>query len=886
MHDAILRSAIESGGGSVFSTMGDGMGAVFAGPEDGIAAAVAAQLALDRQSWSETGPLRVRMALHAGPAEQREGDYFGPTLNRCARLMSIAHGGQILLSGTAEPLVRDGLSAGLELLDLGEHRLRDLSRPEHVFQLLHPQLRREFPALRSQSVLRGNLPWQATSFVGRTRAVDELVGRVGERRLVTLIGAGGVGKTRLALEAAAAVSPKLRDGAWLCELAPLQNADAVCDTVAATFGVMASEGRDLDETLVEFLATKQLLLLLDNCEHLTEPVAEVIETILAKCPGVALLATSRERLGVAGEQSVSVPPLDVPGEKGDAGLVIGSEAAQLFVERARAVKPDFGVTAENAAAIAEVCRRLDGVPLALELAAGRVNVLSPRELVHRLDQRFALLASTDRRVDRHQTLRATIDWSYELLDEPERRLLAWLGVFVGGATLEAVEDICSAPGSAGPDVLALVSSLAGRSLVVVDDASVPTRYRLLETIREYALERLNERGETEAARDRHARFFVDLAQRAASGLRSPDEAAWLPLVARDVENLRAALSWVTHRQDTDLALRMLSATKQLPFFFLPAGRALHAGAQPVLQLPGVTDDPRLVAALITAAAHAQYTGNFEQAQRLAEQAVEAEQRFGSGPDVYVLGPMTDAALAEGRIDEAIELTERFVAIDRAKSDTAELAFDLGFLGMIRVLGGGDQHQAAIEATEGLQLARQCGVPSVIANTLQNLGFVLADTEPQQARALLREGIELAESLGQGGEANAVAMEALVATRLGDHHEAIELSHHAIDQFGWALASPVLGSILEILAHALAHQHRPEPAAVLQGALDTLAPGYARYGQIADIRADTTEVLAGDLGDARTEELRRRGSTMDQNQALDYARAQINETFDQTELRPR
>ncbi|MCI4348572.1 MAG: adenylate/guanylate cyclase domain-containing protein, partial [Thermoplasmata archaeon] len=312
LHDEILRAAIESAGGYVFSTMGDGMAAAFMTPREGVTAAVAAQLRLGRQAWEVTGPLRVRMALHTGPAELRGGDYFGPTLNRCARLMATGHGGQILVSGVTEGLVNLELPADLELVDLGEHRLRDLSRPEHVFQVAHQELQRDFMRLRSLDADRGNLPVQPTSFVGRISEVERVARLLTECRVVSLTGVGGVGKTRLGLQCAAEVAQRFRDGAWFCELAPVRDTGAIVEAVAAVFGVMATEGKSLDETLVEFLRSKQLLLVLDNCEHLLDPVAALVGTLAGASPELVSLATSRERLGVPGEQIVALSPLDLP----------------------------------------------------------------------------------------------------------------------------------------------------------------------------------------------------------------------------------------------------------------------------------------------------------------------------------------------------------------------------------------------------------------------------------------------------------------------------------------------------------------------------------------------------------------------------------------------
>ena len=439
-HDEILRGAVEGQGGVVVKSTGDGLHAAFASAEGALLAAAAGQAGLAAQAFEVTGPLRVRMGIHTGAGDLRDGDYFGPALNRAARLMAVGHGGQVLVSLATEELVRDTLPSELGLVELGEHRLRDLSRAERVFQLRAAGLAAEFPALRSLDALPGNLPVQVTSFVGREQQLTRVARDLREARLVSLTGVGGVGKTRLALAVAAEVAPEYRDGAWLVELAGVRDPDGVPDAVVATFGLQPSGGRSATETLLEFLRGKQLLLVLDNCEHLLRVVADLVGSVMRGCPDVRMLATSREGLNVAGEHMLGVPSLGMADEGADLETVAGCDAVVLFVDRARAVRAGFALDDTNVAAVAQVCRRLDGIALAIELAAARVAMLTPNELARRLDQRFRLLAGGQRGVvERHQTLRAAIDWSYDLLSEAEQVLLARLAVFVGGFSLEAAE---------------------------------------------------------------------------------------------------------------------------------------------------------------------------------------------------------------------------------------------------------------------------------------------------------------------------------------------------------------------------------------------------------------------------------------------------------------
>ena len=424
-HDELLRDAVESHDGFIVKTTGDGFHAVFATAHDAVTAAVAAQRALLADDWNIAETVRVRMGIHTGEAEVRDGDYSGGTVNRAERLMSVAHGGQIVVSAATEELLHDALPEKYGFIDLGEHRLRDLGRPEHLFQVAHPDLGREFAPLRTLDTFpRNNLPRQVTTFVGREAEIASLAELVCRSALVTLTGVGGVGKTRLALQVAAQVVGEFPDGAWLCELAPVTDPEAVWETVATCLRVQPLPGRALDESVLDYLAAKRLLLVLDNCEHLLDAVARLVDAIEHRCPRVSVLATSREALGLAGERIVAVPPLGVPAADADGDELRQAEAVCLFWDRASAAKRDFALTDRNLGAVGVLCRRLDGIPLAIELAAARVRSLSPEDLVSRLDQRFKLLTHGSRAApERHQTLRSTIDWSYDLLTPTERHAL-------------------------------------------------------------------------------------------------------------------------------------------------------------------------------------------------------------------------------------------------------------------------------------------------------------------------------------------------------------------------------------------------------------------------------------------------------------------------------
>ncbi len=505
-HNALLNEAVARHGGRVFKTMGDAFCSVFAGGEAAARAALDAQAALQAEAWADECPLRVRMALHTGAVEEQDGDYFGASLGRVSRLLSAAHGGQVLLSRTAAGAC-GALPEGARLRDLGTHRLRGLAHPEHIFLLVHPALRGEFPPLRSLNAFSHNLPAPLTSFVGRTREIAEVKALLAQAPLVTLTGSGGCGKTRLALEVAQRLVEAYSDGVWLVELAALSDPDLLPQAIAGAIGVREEPARPLSETLAEALRPRSLLLILDNCEHLLAACTDLAARLLGRCPGLRLLVTSQEALGVGGERPWRVPSLALPDVRvvQSPEQLAQNEAVQLFMERAALSRPGLAVTAQNAAAVAGICRRLDGIPLAIELAAARVGVLSLDRLAARLRDSFHLLTKGSRSVlPRHQTLQATMDWSYGLLAEPERSVLDRLSVFAGGWTLEAAEQVCAGGEIPEEGVSELLFRLVDRSLVVVEvGGEEEPRYRLLETIRQYGAERLAAQAEASDVRLRH-----------------------------------------------------------------------------------------------------------------------------------------------------------------------------------------------------------------------------------------------------------------------------------------------------------------------------------------------------------------------------------------------
>jgi len=524
-HDAILRAAIDANHGQVIKTTGDGFLAVFQTALEGMQATIQAQQVLQLPLAGLT--IKVRMGVHTGEAELRQGDYFGPSLNRTARIMAVGYGGQTLLSDVSAGLVRKGLPANTAVKDLGEHRLKGLSNPEHLWQLVAPGLPGEFPVLQSLTTLPNNLPLQLNSFIGREKETADIKASLQSARLVTLTGSGGTGKTRISLEIGSEALKSFPNGVWLIELAQLAAPEQIVPALAQAFGLQEMPGANLESQVVDYLRDKKLLLILDNCEHLIAACARLANDLLRQCAGLKVLASSREALGIDGEVAYRIPSL------------AESESICLFEERARAANPAFILTDANAAAIAQICARLDGIPLAIELAAARTKLLSVGQIATRLDDRFRLLVGGNRTaLPRQQTLRALIDWSYDLLSKEEQGLLRSSSVFVGGWTLEALEAV-----SEDPDALELLEQLINKSLVIAQESGEAMRYSTLETIRQYTREKLFDAKEVERRRDRHFIYFVDLSEKHWEALFSYD---FLPMVdsANDeADNTRAALQW-------------------------------------------------------------------------------------------------------------------------------------------------------------------------------------------------------------------------------------------------------------------------------------------------------------------------------------------------------
>jgi predicted ATPase/class 3 adenylate cyclase/DNA-binding CsgD family transcriptional regulator len=621
LHDELVERAVGASGGlrPVEQGEGDSVVVAFGHPSQALACALELQRGLRAAQWPVGCELRVRVALHSGEALSRDAqNYVGPALNRCARLRALAHGGQTLVSRATYELIAERLPQATSLTPLGPQRLRDLGRAEEVFELAHPELPSGFPPLRSLDLLPNNLPLQLSSFVGRERELAELGRLLADHRLITLTGAGGCGKTRLALQAASETLERFPDGAWWVELAPLGDEALVGAAIAEALGVRPLPGMTPLQAAGAYLASHRALVILDNCEHLLGACAEAAESLLQADPDVVVLATSRAPLRVGGETDWRVPSLSLPTD--GTGTLAASDAVGLFLERARGARPGFELSDDNAEVVAAICSELDGLPLAIELAAARLRMLSAEQIATGVSDRFRLLTGGPRTATpRLKTLRASVDWSYELLSDDEQVLLRRVAVFAGGFTLEAAEEVCAGEGIAPDRLLDLLASLVDQSLVIAEERDAGVRYRLLETVRQYGLERLAETGEEDALRGRHRDFFLALAERAAPHLETGRQREWLQLLDPEAANLAAAIEYAL-RSEARLALRFCAGLYR---WWCARGRFAEAEHSHSRSLDACGDrEPALRARAFVGRAYVAITaGKFEAAESHATEAL-------------------------------------------------------------------------------------------------------------------------------------------------------------------------------------------------------------------------------------------------------------------------
>ncbi len=706
-HNDILNQAIQAHNGFVFQIVGDSYSAAFHNAMDAMQAVLDAQHALHTEAWSPA-PIKVRMGIHTGPAQLQDiskGSHYSgyATLATTQRVMSAGHGGQILISKSVHELLVNHLPQNVQLIDMGEHHLKDVVQQQHLFQLQAADLPSEFPALKTQKIKNHNLPVKLTSFIGRQRELIEVQKKLNEARLLTLIGPGGTGKTRLSIQLGGEQLALYPDGVWMIELAPLADPSLITQTIASVLGLRESPDRPLIDLVIDYLRAKTALIILDNCEHLIDACARLAESLIQACANIKILASSREALGVSGETTYRVPSLGIPQDYrglNDVGSLMDFESIQLFADRASAANPKFQLMKENASSVAQICRRLDGIPLALELAAARTRVLSVEQIAERLDDRFRLLTGGSRTaLPRQQTLRALIDWSYDLLSDPEKALFRRLAVFVGGWTLEAAESVCSGGGVESYEVLDLLTQLVDKSLVIAEEKNNLVRYHRLETIRQYARDKLFESDEAVKIRNNHLDYYIKITQTVNSVWYGLESEANTLLDAED-DNIRSALSWAIE-SDPHKAVRLMS-------WAVAMGRWI---------MRGYITEARDWCELILS--------------KIETLAPDTEQK---SSHAYILNRYSQALMNLGDHQGSRNAAEKSVGLAREIGDQKILAEALGSLG-IGALYSGDPEYALQATTESLAICDRIQFPQGSLwslNTMVHIFTVMGD-EPRKRK---------------------------------------------------------------------------------------------------------------------------------------------------------
>jgi len=876
-HHALIRSALAAHGGREIDTQGDAFFAVFSSPRGCVAAVLQMQQAIAAHAWPGGEQVRVRMGIHCGEAARTATGLVGLEVHRAARVAAAGYGGQVLMSEAAAVLVRDGLPPGAALADLGSHRLKDLGRPERIFQLTAAGLPAGFPPLRSlgNPALPNNLPAQLSAFIGREREVSEVRALVQSSRLVTLTGAGGAGKTRLGLQVAAELLDRSGDGVWVVELAAATDQDAVPAAISQALRLAAQPGRPALEALLDALALQDVLIVMDNCEHLIGGCAKTAEAIVRRCPRVHLLATSREPLGIGGEVIYRVPSLSLPGPgDADAGTPGSCDAVALLVERARAYGVALSVDEKADPVVVSVCRRLDGMPLAIELAAARLRSMSLAELHDRLDQRFRLLTGGSRTaLERQQTLRATVGWSYSLLTGAEQLLLQRLSVFAGSFDLGAAEAVCGSGGLDVLDVAALLGSLVDKSLVVAEPAATALRYRLLETIRLFAAERLAEAGEDEAAAvaAAHCAHFLSVAETAAAYLTGPQQGSWLARLDADQANLRRAAGYAAGRPDgTAVVLRLGVALRR---YWGVRSRQQEAFdlLVPALRRPDARADPALfAAALVTAANVAQFI-DLATARQLAEQAVQVARQLGDDRLlIRSLGQLCGACFFAGELEAGLPFGQESVERARRLGDDVPLAQSL--IGYLMTIGTIDPAGSLPLYTEAIACTERSGdhfVNSILHDNACVTALEAGDLPA--ARAHLEASAQAAQQIGR--ESATVRADLGYVLRAEGDLDGAWSAFRASLRIGrrngdnWHMAMAILG--LAFLAGDAGDWDR---AAALHGVAQAFRDrtGNPWHVYEARDRRDSLDQVRAHLGDEQLERAYAQGMALSLEKALDLS----------------
>jgi predicted ATPase/class 3 adenylate cyclase len=870
-HD-LIESVFSRHGGTQLDQAGDGLFHSFPSARRAVSAALEAQLAMATHEWPSGASVRARMGIHTGEAVTRRAGYVGMDVHRAARIAAAGHGSQVLLSGVTRDLVAADLPPEVTVTDLGEHWLKDLAQPEHLYQLSTDGLPQAFPPLKSLVTLPNNLPRHLSSFVGRRTDVADVRQLTTEAPLVTLTGPGGVGKTRLCIQVAAEMLDTFADGVWLVELETLTDERLVAQQIAVSLGIAEASDADAQESVLAHLRTRQALLILDNCEHVIGAVARLANALLRGCPGLRMLATSRESLGVAGERLYPVRSLALPENAATlrAAGVLEFEAVDLFRERARAADPAFEITDGNAAAVVEICQRLDGIPLAIELAAARVRALSPAQIAERLDDRFRLLTGGSRTaMPRHQTLRAAIDWSFDLLPDSERLVLWRLSAFSGAFSLEAAEAVCVGPDVASDEITDHVTRLVEKSLVNRQG----DRYRLLETVRGYARERSLEAGEAAAAHERHRDWYREFVRRAAPAFfRGPESGAMLDALEAEHDNLRSALSWSLGQPGGATAALELAAG--LWRFWEIRGYLLEGRQWLERVLAATTTDETMTRADVLTAAGVlgAAQGDHAAAMRYHEQSLALHERLGNRKGIqFALHNLANAAQHQGDAARARGLYERVLEI--AGNDDPNVSFVRVALADVAD-SQGDREAARVNYERAIEDVRSTGDAWGMAYAQSSYGQSAArHGEYSVARERYEQALEISRQLGdQRGEARLMTLLADVDVDEGNHASALGLLYGALEIRCRLGDSPGICSALERFSAGAMEVDAASAARILAaaaslrertGARLSLAGQAAVDQQLARLQA----TLGGEFGD-----LWQAGSAVSVDEALRDAAA--------------
>ena len=880
----ILREAFAQWNGSEIDTQGDAFFVAFPRATEGVSAAVDIQRALMDHAWPQGVELRVRMGLHTGEPLKAEEGYVGMDVHRAARIAHVGHGGQVLLSETTTALVRDELPFGIRLRNLGNHQLKDLLRPERIHQLNIPDLPSEFPPLRSLDAYPNNLPPQLTSFVGREQEIEQIKDLLTHTRLLTLTGAGGSGKTRLALQVAAMILEWYPQGVWLVDLAPLSEAALVIQTIAVVLCIHEQAGGSALAAVTDFVCDKCMLLLLDNCEHLIGACAEASDTLLHACPNLNILATSREALGIQGEHIFFVPTLALPSldPLPPIDQITQTESVRLLLDRAIAIQPSFELNEKNIAAVAQICHRLDGIPLAIELGAARLKLLSPEQIATRLDDRFKLLTGGSRTaLPHHQTLEALIDWSHDLLSEEERVLFHRLSVFSGGWTLEAAEVVCAAVQEVQPvikpdEILDLLAGLVNKSLVVVEEKGEETRFRLLRTIRAYSLTRLRQTEEEDPIQRKHLIYYLRMAEAAEREFMGENHALWERRLTAEQDNLRGALSWALQKTATtmDVAAGALMTGTLSMYWYLHAH--LNEGRRWLTLARDLYPERSKVRAKVLTGSGilAWQQADYQEARGYFEESLpiwrELKERDGLAETLHFSGHLAfdqrDYDTARTLFVESLEYYQEVGDTQR----TLTLTSDMGLVDYHL----GDYVVARARFEETLRHWREIGNQEAEADVLNRLGdLVRVEGDLDLAQTLYEESLGLFRTMNvKLGIASGLHKLGIVARHKGDIKRASKLLVKSLMLQQEAGNKQGIVECLAGLAGVALAEEDHRRAAVLFGAAEALLKAIGaplapadRFDRDQDIESLHGKIHSDVLSGAWQE-----GCDMPQSQAIAYA----------------